>query len=94
MIGDFSTILVAKTGRWPIFQGQKPYMNNLRQSAHGICFIKILIVVMYTKEQILMISGPEKMGQTNKWALLYKVQIINLQLPSPRACDLYNILIA
>ena len=69
-IGKFSTILVAKTGMWLIFQGQKPYMNNIRQSAHGNYFVKILIMAVYTKEQILMISGLEKMGWTNEWALL------------------------
>ena len=72
VIGGFSEILVAKTGVWPIFQGQKPYMNNIRQLAHGIFFIKILTIAIYMKEHILMISGPEKMGRTNKRALLVR----------------------
>ena len=72
VIGNFSEILSAKTGCGQNFGGQKPYMNNIRQSAHGICFVLILIIALYMNKQIPLISGHGKMGPKHKWALLVR----------------------
>ncbi len=69
-IGDFSEILLAKTGCGQNFGGRKPYMNNIRQSAHVICFVLILVIASYMNKQIPLLSGCGKMSPTNKQALL------------------------